>query len=178
MSPLRGRVGALVTIVGTHFGTAQGSSTVSLNGTSAAVVTWSDSTISVLVPSAASSGTFAVTVNGQTANTSSFTVTALPSGWSDGDVGSVGVAGSASYANGIFTVAGAGQGTLASADGIHFMYQPLSGDGQIVARVVSLPRSSAQAGSMILDTLTPGAPNIFAFDFQSLIYQTQRVTTG
>jgi len=167
-----------VTIVGTHFGTAQGSSTVSLNGTSAAVVTWSDSTISVLVPSAASSGTFAVTVNGQTANTSSFTVTALPSGWSDGDVGSVGIAGSASYANGIFTVAGAGQGTLASADGIHFLYQPLSGDGTIVARVVSLPSSIAQAGVMIRETLAAGATNIYAFDFQSLIYQSQRVTTG
>src|SRR6266566_1844873 len=178
MSPTTGPVGTLVTVVGTHFGTTQGSSTVSLNGTSAPVVSWSDSTISVLVPSGASSGTFAVTVSGQTVNTSSFTVVPLPSGWSDGDVGSVGVAGSASYANGIFTVAGAGQGTLASADGIHFMYQPLSGDGTIVARVVSLPSSSAQAGVMIRETLTAGATNMFAFDFHSLIYQSQRVTTG
>src|SRR6266853_2092912 len=80
MSPTSGPVGTLVTIVGTHFGTAQGSSTVSLNGTTAGVVTWSDSTISVLVPSGASSGTFALTVSGQTANTSSFTVIPLPSG--------------------------------------------------------------------------------------------------
>src|SRR5216684_1412130 len=146
MSPTSGPVGTLVTIVGTHFGTTQGSSTVSLNGTSAAVVTWSDSTISVLVPSGASSGTFALTVNSQTVNTSSFTVTPLPSGWSDGDVGSVGLAGSASFGNGTFTVTGAGQGTLGSADGMHFVYQSLSGDGTIVARVASLPSSSAQAG--------------------------------
>ncbi len=178
MSPTSGPVGTLVTIVGTHFGTAQGSSTVSLNGTTAGVVTWSDSTISVLVPSGASSGTFTVTVSGQTANTSSFTVIPLPSGWSDGDVGSVGLAGSASFANGIFTVAGAGQGTLGSADGMHCVYQSLSGDGTIVARVASLPSSSAQAGVMIRETLTAGATNMFAFDYQSLIYQSQRITTG
>src|SRR5260370_7488164 len=129
MSPTWGPVGTLVTIIGTHFGTAQGSSTVSLNGISAGVVTWSDSTISVLVPSGASSGTFTVTVSGQTANTSSFTVIPLPSGWSDGDVGSVGLAGSASFANGIFTLACAGQGTLCSPHGTHFVYQSLLRDG-------------------------------------------------
>src|SRR5260370_2734375 len=178
MSPTSGPVGTLVTIVGTHFGTAQGSSTVLLNGTSAAVVTWSDSTISVLVPSSGTSGTFALTVNSQTANTSSFTVTQFPSGWSDGDVGSVGLAGSASFANGKFTVAGAGQGTLGSADGLHFVYQSLSGDGTLVARVASLSSSSAQAGVMIRETLATGATNMFVFDYQSLIYQSQRITTG
>ena len=51
---------------------------------------------------------------------------------------------------GVFTVNGAGGGQLngGSADAFHFVYQPLSGSGSIVARVVSVP-SGAQAAVMI-----------------------------
>ena len=60
-------------------------------------------------------------------------------------VGTVGVAGSASYSNGTFAVTGAGLGTMiTTSDGFHFVYQPLNGDGSIVARVVSVQGSSAQ----------------------------------
>ena len=100
-----------------------------------------------------------------------FTVTSqpLPVSWLDQDVGSVGLAGSASYANGTFTVAGAGQGTFfTSSDGFHFVYQPLSGDGTMVARVVSLQGSSAaQAGIMIRETLSAGASHVYLFDYSS-----------
>src|SRR6266478_6150658 len=61
----------------------------------------------------------------------------LPSGWSDGDIGSVGLSGSATYSNNVFTVKGSGTGMTGTADGMHFVYQLLSGDGTIVARVVS-----------------------------------------
>lgn len=57
----------------------------------------------------------------------------LPSPWVDKDVGGVGLAGSASYANGTFTVRGAGADIWGTADGFNFVYQALSGDGQIVA---------------------------------------------
>src|SRR2546427_3350424 len=90
-----------------------------------------------------------------------FTVTSqpLPVTWLDQDVGTVGLAGSASYANGAFTVAGAGLGTFStSSDGFHFVYQPLSGDGTLVARGVSLQGSSAaQAWIMIRETQNAGA---------------------
>src|SRR5882724_1520481 len=58
---------------GTGFGATQGGSTVSLNGTGATSVGWSDTVIHVLVPTGASSGLFSVTVNSQPANSSSFT---------------------------------------------------------------------------------------------------------
>jgi len=87
ISPNSGPVGASVLISGSHFGSAQGSSTVTLNGTTALVASWSDSSVVAVVPANATSGLFAVTVGGQTANSSSFSVTSLPSGWSDGDVG-------------------------------------------------------------------------------------------
>jgi hypothetical protein len=137
ISPTSGAVGVPVMISGSNFGAAQGSSTVSLNGTAAVVTSWNATTVVALVPSAATSGTFQVTVSGQSANSTSFTITPLPSGWSDGDVGSVGVAGSASYASGTFTVAGAGSEIGLSADAMNFAYQTMSGDGTIVARVVS-----------------------------------------
>jgi len=104
----------------------------------------------------------------------------LPSVWLDGDVGSVGVAGSASYANGTFTVAGAGQGTFSTnSDGLHFVYQPLSGDGTMVARVVSLQGSgAAQAGIMIRETLNADANHVYLFDYSSANWMTERTSTG
>jgi len=110
-----------------------------------------------------------------------FTVTSqpLPVSWLDQDVGTVGLTGSAGYANGTFTVAGAGQGTLfASSDGIHFVYQSLSGDGTIIARVASLQGSSAQAGIMMRETLNPGANHVYLFDYSATLYMTERTSTG
>jgi RHS repeat-associated protein len=185
LSPTTGAVGDLVTITGTGFGATQGTSTISFNGTSASVVSWSDTSITTFVPSGASSGPVSVTVNSNTVNSASFTVTALPSGWSDGDVGSVGVAGSASYANGVFTVSGAGQGADAwqanpSADAMHFVYQSLSGDGSIVARVVSLQGANSEAGVMIRETLNAGATNGYTYFWNVYSYPVfgYRLTTS
>jgi RHS repeat-associated protein len=180
LSPSTGPVGTLVTITGTNFGATQSSSTVSLNGTSAAVVSWSGTAISVTVSSGSSSGIFTVTVGTASANSSTFTVTPLPYGWSDGDVGTVGLAGNGSYAYGTFTLEGSGIGTLYSApDQLNFAYLPLSGDGAIVARVVSLSgSSSAQAGVMIRETLGASSTNAFAFEYAGSIVTTERLTTG
>jgi hypothetical protein len=78
-------------------------------------------------------------------------VSTLPSLWSDGDVGAPGVAGNASYANNVFTVNGAGTQIYGTADAFHFVYQPLLGDGTIVARLVNLQGGSGyvSAGVMI-----------------------------
>ncbi|MGC2334142.1 MAG: IPT/TIG domain-containing protein, partial [Candidatus Acidiferrales bacterium] len=158
ISPTSGPVGSVVILSGTNFGTTQGTSTISLNGTNAAATSWSSTTIAVLVPTGASSGTFTVTVGGQNGTSPTFTVTALPAGWSDADIGTVGLSGSSSYSNGTFTVEGAGAGIYGNADAFHFVYQSLSGDGSIVARVVSLQgTSNAEAGVMIRDTLSSGS---------------------
>ena len=154
ISPSSGPVGSEITISGLNFGTSQGSSTVALNGTAAVVTVWSDTSLSVVVPSAATSGPLSVTVNNEAATSAAFTVTSLPSGWSDSDVGSVGTSGSATFASGTFTVMGAGNWFLGnSSDAFHFVYEPLSGDGTIVARVVSATTSSTMTGVMIRETL-------------------------
>ena len=80
---------------------------------------------------------------------------ALPSGWSDADVGSVGVTGGASYNNGTFSVTGGGADIWNTADAFNYAYKTLSGDGQLVARVASVEDTAswAKAGVMIRNTL-------------------------
>jgi hypothetical protein len=63
---------------------------------------------------------------------------ALPGGWSSRDVGAVGQSGLASSNGATFTVSGAGADIWSTADGFHFAYRPLTGDGSIVAEVVSI----------------------------------------
>jgi len=48
----------------------------------------------------------------------------------------------------------------------------------MVARVVSLQGSAAQAGIMIRETLNPGANHVYVFDYSSSIYMTERTSTG
>ena len=77
-----------------------------------------------------------------------------------------------------FTVQGAGSTLNVSADGFHFVYQPLSGDGTIVARVVSTGYAYAQAGVMIRETLNAGSNHFFMADYAGTIYDFYRATTG
>jgi hypothetical protein len=73
-------------------------------------------------------------------------------GW---DVGNVGLAGSTSYSSGRYTLKGSGADIWGSADAFHFAYQPLNGNGSIVARVRSLTNTHqfAKAGVMIRENL-------------------------
>jgi len=82
--------------------------------------------------------------------------------WTDQDVGSVGVAGDHSVANGVWTVHGSGDNIWGTADSFHFVYQQLSGDGQIIAKVDSVQNTSAFAkgGLMIRDGLTAAAAHV------------------
>jgi RHS repeat-associated protein len=179
VSPTSGVVGEQVTITGTGFGATQGGSTISLNGTNVVVASWSDTSIVGFVPSGASSGPFSVTVNSQAVNSVSFTVTKLPSGWSDGDVGSVGIAGSATYGNDTFTVKGSGISIRTNSDTMHFVYQPLSGDGTIIARVVSATGSNyPQAAVMIRETLDPASKSAFMDYYSSGAHFSYRSTSG
>ncbi len=82
-----------------------------------------------------------------------------PAPWTQGDIGAVGAAGSATYATGQFAVAGAGADIWNSADAFHYVFQPITGDGQIVARVANVQNVNAwsKAGVMIRDTVAPGS---------------------
>ena len=80
----------------------------------------------------------------------------LPTPWNSTDVGSPGVPGNASFGTDRFTVNGGGADIGGTADQFYMVYRPLSGDGEIVARVESLTRTDnqAKAGVMIREALT------------------------
>ena len=82
----------------------------------------------------------------------------LPAPWLTQDVGTVGLAGSATFqaGTGTYSVTGAGADIWGTADAFRFVYQPLSGDGQIVARVATVQNTNAwvKAGVMIRTALT------------------------
>jgi IPT/TIG domain len=67
-------VGTSVTVSGTNFGSTQGTSTVTFNGTAATPTSWSATSITVPVPAAATTGNIVVTVSGLQSNAVSFVV--------------------------------------------------------------------------------------------------------
>jgi fibronectin type 3 domain-containing protein/regulation of enolase protein 1 (concanavalin A-like superfamily) len=83
----------------------------------------------------------------------------LPSPWQQTDIGSTGIEGAANHANGSFTVWGSGADIWGNADAFSYLYQTLTGDGEIVARVVSVQNTNswAKAGVMIRENSTPGS---------------------
>jgi len=79
-------------------------------------------------------------------------------------------------------VVGAGAQIYGTADAFHFVYQPLSGDGTIMARLVSLQGGSGNvsAGVMIREALSAGSTNAKTADWPSYggIYFDVRTTTA
>lgn len=111
-----------------------------------------------------STRTATLTVAGQlfTINQAGTASAGLPAPWASQDVGVVGKAGTSSYASGRFTVAGSGSDIWGSADSFHLVHQPMTGDGDIVARVVSLQNTHAyaKAGVMLRAGLGSGAAHV------------------
>ena len=83
--------------------------------------------------------------------------------WTGADVGAVGISGSWTSTGGQVRVVGAGADVWDAADAFQFVWQPLSGDGEIVARVASVQYTKAwtKAGVMIRGSLDPGSPHAF-----------------
>ncbi len=82
--------------------------------------------------------------------------------WSNQDVGAVGAAGGMSLSNGTFTVDGSGSdinSTYGTVDEFHYVYQQLTGDATIVARVTSVENTHewAKGGVMIRESLADNA---------------------
>ena len=82
-----------------------------------------------------------------------------PAPWVERDIGAVPIAGATTYANGTFTETGSGADIWGTADAFHFVYQPVSGNGSIKARVASVTNADrwSKAGVMIRQTLDPGS---------------------
>ena len=75
LSPSSGKIGDVITINGSGFGSQSDSRTVKFNGVAATLVTWvSDTQLRVTVPTAAASGNVVVNVNGSDSNTVNFDV--------------------------------------------------------------------------------------------------------
>jgi len=80
ISPSVGPVGTVVTITGIGFGSSQGAGSVGFNGIAAVPSSWSDTQITVPVPTGATTGSVVVTQNAPAASTPAFTVTSGPQG--------------------------------------------------------------------------------------------------
>ena len=74
VNPTTGVAGQSITITGSNFGAAQGSSTVTFNGAIATVASWSTTSITAIVPAGATTGAVLVTVAGMASNGSTFLV--------------------------------------------------------------------------------------------------------
>jgi regulation of enolase protein 1 (concanavalin A-like superfamily) len=106
----------------------------------------------------------------------------VPAGWSIADVGSPAIGGYATFANGTYTVSGAGSDIGGRADQFTFLYRRLTGDGTIIVRVSDLQNTHpwAKAGLMIRHTLAADSRNAFALVTPSngVVFQRRRGTGG
>jgi RHS repeat-associated protein len=181
VSATTGNVGSQVVIYGSGFNSTQGNGTVILNGAAVTVNSWSATSITITIPTGATSGYLQVLVGASMngSNAVVFTVTSqpLPSGWLDADVGPVSTAGSATYSGSTFTINASGMGFWWTPDKLHFVYQSLSGDGTIIARVASL-NGTPMAGVMARETLSASATDAVVFFQPNTAYLAYRATTG
>jgi hypothetical protein len=125
-----------------------------LNGVAASGKNAASSPISSRTKASAGSAIVSAPLNLQVAD--------LPAPWQTVDIGSVGVAGSASISKGIYTVNGAGA-ISGTADSFRFVYQPLSGDGQIIVHLNPVENNgkSGRVGVMVRESLTKGSEYAF-----------------
>jgi YD repeat-containing protein len=79
LSPSAGPVNTVVTVTGVGFGSPQGNSTITFNGTPAKPSSWNNETIFVPVPSGSTTGPVVITAGGQVSPGAPFTVSSPPS---------------------------------------------------------------------------------------------------
>jgi len=110
---------------------------------------------------------FSVVVNNAVGAVSSsnawLTVVPALGAFTSHDVGDVAVAWGYGQSNGVFMVLGSGEDIENTADAFHFVHQSLIGDGQVVARLLSIQGGDqqAEAGVMLRTGLDAGARHVF-----------------
>ncbi len=82
--------------------------------------------------------------------TTSQTPTGLPLPWQNKDIGTVTAAGSATFSNNVFTLKASGADIYSTADQFQYVYQPITGDVTIIARVDSLTNTNASAKACVM----------------------------
>src|SRR5437867_1267075 len=89
---------------------------------------------------------------------------AVPAPWLAQDIGAPSPAGSSTLNSGTFTVTASGTDIWSTSDQFHFVYQQMSGDMEVIARVDSLsPTNSwAKAGVMFRSSLSANAATVLA----------------
>jgi len=110
----------------------------------------------------------AVDAAGESVNSAetSASLSAAPStNWLTEDVGAVGATGSFGLTNGVFTIQGSGADIWNSADEFRYVFQALTGDCSITARVLNMQNTDgwAKAGMMIRETLDPSSQYVINF---------------
>jgi len=139
-------------------------------------INWGDGTLQTLTGNPSSvghifaAGYTSATVNATAYDALGFAASALPetvsivtvpSPWTDSDIGSPALAGSAYYnsTTGTWTVSGSGSDIQYTSDQFNFASETLSGDGSISAEVDSITNTSgwAKSGVMFRDSTDPGA---------------------
>lgn len=83
----------------------------------------------------------------------------LPTRWNSQDIGDVNFAGSACYNDGVFTLTASGNDIWDYTDGFRYTYRTITGDGEILARVVKMDSVDDwnKCGVMIRESLSPGS---------------------
>src|SRR5208283_3968745 len=171
VNPSSGAVGTSVTITGTNFGATQGTSTVKFNGTAGTPTSWSATSITVAVPSGATTGNIIVTVGGVASNGMTFTVTAVAPVITSSDkaAGTVGTAfsyqitatnsptnfGASGLPSGLTvnTVSGLISGTPTGAAGTSSVTLSASNSGGTGSAPLTLTISSGGTGSLVSHTI-------------------------
>ena len=106
----------------------------------------------------------------------------LPAPWQTQDIGAVGLAGTAAASGGTFTIEGAGADIWGTADAFRYVWQPINGDVDIIARVTSIENVHAwvKAGVMIRESLTADSSHalMLVSPGKGLAFQRRTVTGG
>ena len=154
LSATSGMVGSSVTITGTGFGGSQGTSTVTFNGTAATPMTWKSTSVVVPVPTAATTGSVLVMVNGGPSNGVSFTVVPSITGLSS----TSGIAGTS------VTITGTGFGGLQGASTVTFLNAPAAPTNWSSTSITAPVPTGATAGTGTV-TVTVGGVTSNGFQF-------------
>ena len=140
LSPSSGVTGTSVTITGNYFGSSQGTSTVTFNGTAAAVSTWGSTQIVASVPASATTGPVVVTVGGTASNGVNFIVTPAINNMSP----------NSGYPGTSVTISGSGFGATQGASTVTFNGTPAAPTNWSATSISANVPTGATTGSVVV----------------------------
>jgi hypothetical protein len=100
--------------------------------------------------------------SGDSVNSNTGSATLFPAGWSAGDIGGPGQAGSTIFDGTTWTVNGGGSDIWTNSDQFQYAYTTVSGDATIIAHVTSVQNTNfwGKAGVMVRDGTAADAANV------------------